>query len=36
VCHQTLDPFKLKRQIDKQLKAIFKLITVTSNVRKRI
>jgi len=34
--HQTLDPFKLKRQIDKQLKAIFKLVSVTSNVRKRI
>lgn len=34
--HQTLDPFKLKRQIDKQLKAIFKLVSVTSNVRKRL
>jgi hypothetical protein len=34
--HQTLDPFKLKRQIDKQLKDIFKMVTVTSNVRKRI
>jgi hypothetical protein len=34
--HQTLDPFKLKRQIDKQLKAIFKMVTVTSNVRKRV
>ncbi len=34
--HQTLDPFKLKRQIDRQLKAIFKTVTVTSNVRKRI
>ena len=34
--HQTLDPFNLKRQIDRQLKAIFKLVTVTSNVRKRI
>jgi hypothetical protein len=34
--HQTLDPFKLKRQIDRQLKDIFKLVTVTSNVRKRI
>jgi hypothetical protein len=34
--HQTLDPFKLKRQIDRQLKAIFKLVSVTSNVRKRL
>ncbi len=34
--HQTLDPFKLKRQINQQLKAIFRLVKVTSNVRKRI
>ena len=34
--HQSLDPFKLKRQINRQLKAIFKLVSVTSNVRKRI
>ena len=34
--HQSLDPFKLKHQIDRQLKAIFKLVSVTSNVRKRI
>ncbi len=34
--HQTLDPFKLKQQIDRQLKAIFTMVTVTSNVRKRI
>ncbi len=34
--HQSLDPFKLKHQIDRQLKAIFKLVKVTSNVRKRI
>ncbi len=34
--HQSLDPFKLKQQIDRQLKAIFKLVSVTSNVRKRI
>ena len=34
--HQTLDPFVLKRQIDRQLKTIFRLVTVTSNVRKRI
>jgi hypothetical protein len=36
ILHQTLDPFVLKRQIDRQLKAIFKLVPVTSNVRKRI
>ena len=34
--HQSLDPFKLKRQINRQLKEIFRLVTVTSNVRKRI
>ena len=34
--HQTLDPFKLRKQIDRQLKEIFRLVTVTSNVRKRI
>jgi len=34
--HQALDPFKLRQQIDRQLKAIFKLVSVTSNVRKRI
>ena len=34
--HQTLDPFKLKQQIERQLKAIFKLVSVTSNVRQRI
>ena len=34
--HQSPDPFKLKHQIDRQLKAIFKLVSVTSNVRKRI
>jgi len=34
--HQTLDPFVLRRQIDRQLKAVFKLVPVTSNVRKRI
>lgn len=34
--HQTLDPFKLKQQIHRQLKGIFKLVMVTSNVRKRI
>ena len=34
--HQTLDPFKLKQHINRQLKEIFKLVTVTSNVRKRL
>ena len=34
--HQTLDPFKLKRQIERQLKDIFRMVKVTSNVRKRI
>ena len=34
--HQSLDPFKLKRLIERQLKAIFRMVTVTSNVRKRI
>ena len=31
--HQTLDPFKLKQQIDRRLKRIFALVKVTSNVR---
>jgi len=34
--HQSLDPFKLKQQINRQLKEIFRLVMVTSNVRKRI
>ena len=34
--HQSLDPFKLKLQINRQLKEIFRMVTVTSNVRKRI
>ena len=34
--HQALDPFKLRQQIDRKLKAIFKQVSVTSNVRKRI
>jgi len=34
--NQSLDPFKLKRQIERQLKDIFKTVSVTSNVRKRI
>ncbi len=34
--HRSLDPFLLKRQIDRQLKAIFRMVIVTSNVRQRI
>ena len=34
--HQSLDPFHLKRQIERQLKAIFRMVIVTSNVRQRI
>jgi len=35
-CHQSLNPFKLKRTIERKLKAIFKLVRVTPNVRQRI
>lgn len=31
--HQQLDPFQLKMKIEQKLKKIFKLVTVTSNVR---
>jgi len=34
--HLSLDPFKLRKQIDRELKAIFRLVSVTSNVRKRL
>lgn len=34
--YQALDPFKLKASIERQLKAIFKLVTVTQNVRLRL
>jgi len=34
--HLTLDPFKIKRQINRQLKEIFRMVTVTTNVRKRL
>ena len=34
--HQSLDPFRLKQQIERQLKEIFRLVKVTSNVRQRI
>ena len=34
--YQTLDPFKLKASIERKLKAIFKLVSVSSNVRLRL
>ena len=34
--HQTLNPFILKRNIEKKLRVIFKKVKVTSNVRQRI
>jgi hypothetical protein len=34
--HQQLNPFDLKRQIEKKLRQIFKYVKVTTNVRKRI
>jgi hypothetical protein len=34
--HQRLNPFELKRQIEKKLRQIFKYVKVSSNVRKRI
>lgn len=34
--YETLDPFKLKVSIERKLKAIFKLISVSSNVRLRL
>jgi hypothetical protein len=34
--HQALNPFILKRSIEKKLKAIFQYVKVTSNVRQRI
>lgn len=35
-CYQTLNPFKLQRQIQEKLTTIFKHIKVTSNVRQRL
>lgn len=35
-CHEDLNPFILKQNIERKLKTIFKLVTVTSNVRQRI
>ena len=34
--HATLNPFALKRAIERKLKHIFKFVTVTSNVRQRV
>jgi hypothetical protein len=34
--HQTLNPFILKKNIEKKLRVIFKNVKVTSNVRQRI
>jgi len=34
--YQKLDPFKLKASVERKLKAIFKLVTVTQNVRLRL
>jgi len=34
--HESLDPFKLRKQIDRELKTIFQLVSVTNNVRKRL
>jgi len=36
IVHQTLDPFKLKQQINRQLKRIFEKVSVTSIVRQHI
>ena len=35
-CHQDLNPFILKREIEQKLKGIFKLVKVTTNVRQRL
>ncbi|MFH1893483.1 MAG: transposase family protein [Candidatus Zixiibacteriota bacterium] len=35
-CHQNLNPFNLKRTIERKMKAIFNMVTVTPDVRKRI
>jgi hypothetical protein len=34
--HKTLNPFILKKKIEKKLRLIFKKVKVTSNVRQRI
>jgi hypothetical protein len=34
--HRSLNPFELRRIIDKKLKRIFKLVHITPKVRKRI
>jgi hypothetical protein len=35
-CHQNLNPFILKRNIENKLKGIFSLVRVTTNVRQRL
>jgi len=35
-CHENLNPFILKQRIERKLREIFKLVTVTPNVRQRI
>lgn len=35
-CHQNLNPFILKKRIEQKLKEIFKIVKVTTNVRKRL
>ena len=34
--HQTLNPFALKRAIERKLKQVFKFVSVTSHVRQRL
>ena len=34
--HQSLNPFEIKRAIERKLRAIFKLVKVTTNVRQRL
>ena len=34
--YDQLDPFELKAKIERKLKAIFKLVSVTANVRNRL
>ena len=36
VQHNTINPFKLKQQIEAKLKVVFSLVSVTTNVRQRI
>lgn len=36
IIHQNLDPFELKREIERKLKKIFKYVTITNKVRLRV